>query len=121
MMINELVSIPLEVVALAGAAVGASLTVYRFVIRPVLAWGHKVNSGMDTLLGYPPVLDPGSGRVLKAATPALAQRVEAVEEATLLLAQVLARLEALETWRESLRQSATSPQTAENEQALPGM
>lgn len=71
----------LTFVVLLAAAVGAVYTLWRQVIKPTLQFAAKVNSGMDALLGYPEVLDPGSGDQLKAATPPMAQRVAALEDA----------------------------------------
>lgn len=96
----------LEYLVLIASAVVAVITIYKFAVKPVLAWGKKVNSGMDTLLGYPAVTDPGSGKELKPPTPALALRVDSLEDAMHRLLDLQegqvgfnARLLELELWR----------------------
>lgn len=70
-------------------------------------FGSKVESGMDSLLGYGPVLDPATGRVLQEATPSMAIRVDKIETAILSLAEtqrqivdINNRLTTMEEWRE---------------------
>ena len=63
------------------AALAAFLLIRKVVIKPVMAFVNRIYSGMDTLLGYPAVMDPGSGKELKPPTPALALRVDTLEEA----------------------------------------
>lgn len=67
----------------------------------------KLEAGMDSLLGYGPVLDPATGVVLKEATPSLAVRVDTIEGAIMslaetqrMLADLHVRVEHVESWRD---------------------
>ena len=90
-MIDKLDGVPavLEVLLLllttAAAAWGAWLAIYR----PMRRHFERVNAGMDTLLGYPAVKDPGSGREIQPATPPLAARVYDLEETNKKMADAL--------------------------------
>ena len=71
----------LEFIILLAAAVGGFIALKKSVYNPIKKFSNRVNSGMDTLLGYPAVHDPGSGKELKPPTPPLALRVDTLEEA----------------------------------------
>lgn len=88
------------------AALAAFMLIRKVIIKPVMAFVNRINSGMDTLLGYGAVLDPGSGKQLKPPTPALALRVDTLEEAMNRLIDqqekmldINGRLLELEQWR----------------------
>lgn len=76
------------VVALGGAA-GVLGALWRYVLKPARERGRRLDQGLDTLLGYPPVVDPGSGRELQPATPPLATRVYDLEETNRKMADAL--------------------------------
>lgn len=82
----------LEGVCLVAAAVAAVIALYRTVYCPIRRHFRRVNAGMDTLLGYPEVTDPGSGRVIQDATPPLALRVYDLEQTNSKMADALATL-----------------------------
>ena len=82
----------LNLIIMLGGAAAVIFGLWKSVIKPAKGLYNKVNSGMDTLLGYPPVLDPGSGKELKPATPALALRVDNLEEAQTSIAQAVASM-----------------------------
>lgn len=65
----------------AAAFVTAIGVIWKMVCKPILVWGKRVNNGMDSLLGYGPVTDPGTGKQLQAPTPPMAQRVADLEDA----------------------------------------
>lgn len=107
-MLDLITQVPgwMELVILLAAFIGAVIAIKKTVYNPIKQFNAKVNAGMDTLLGYPAVHDPGSGRQLKAATPALALRVETLEDAMHKLIDnqerllsVTERLQSLEEWR----------------------
>lgn len=113
----------LEFIILLAAAVAGFITLKKTVYNPLREFSNKVNSGMDTLLGYPAVLDPGSGKELKAPTPPLALRVDSLEEAMNRLLDLQEkqigfseRLLDLENWRKEHMQwsEATIKQVQEN-------
>lgn len=111
------------VVVLLGSGVTALGVLWKFVIKPVARFTKRINSGMDTLLGYPEVTDPGSGTVLKAPTPPLAHRVEKVEQAVLLLTETNERILKLEqlhkehvAWSEGWKSGIDSRVTAIEQQ-----
>jgi hypothetical protein len=79
----------LELIVLLGAALGAVITIKKYVWTPIKAFNTKINRGMDTLLGYSPVLDPATGREIQAATPPLANRVYELEKANSQIAEAL--------------------------------
>lgn len=81
----------LELLVLIGAAVGAFLVLRKTIYNPIKGFLDEVSAGMRSLNGYDEVTDPGTGTVLKEATPALAKRVEAVENAVLLLTDIQAK------------------------------
>lgn len=62
------------------------------VYRPLRKHFERVNRGMDTLLGYPPVLDPGSDREIQPATPPLASRVWDLEQTHVQMVEALKTL-----------------------------
>lgn len=70
-------SIPgaLEFLVLLAAGISALLIVKKYVYHPIKYHMDRVNRGMDTLLGYPAVVDPGTGLEIQPETPALAMRV----------------------------------------------
>lgn len=77
-------------------------------IKRAKRFGSKVESGMDSLLGYGAILDPATGAVLKEATPSMAIRVDKIESAILSLAEtqrqiveINVRLTSMEEWRET--------------------
>lgn len=74
-------------------AVGGSLAalgiIYRFAWKPIRAGLAKANQAADSMLGYPEVVDPGTGRVIQQATPPMAHRVYALEEANTKTAHAL--------------------------------
>ncbi|WP_156718158.1 hypothetical protein [Nocardioides sp. Leaf307] len=107
-MLNFLSGVPVigEIIVAIAAAVAAFLLIRKVVILPAITFLKRVNGGMDTLLGYEAVLDPGSGKQLKEATPPLALRVDTLEEALTVLVEnqskmitVHERITALEEWR----------------------
>jgi hypothetical protein len=79
----------LELIVLLGAALGALVTIKKYVWKPIKEFNTKVNRGMDTLLGYAPVLDPATGREIQAQTPPLANRVYGLEVAHAKIADAL--------------------------------
>lgn len=83
--VPPLLEVFLLVVTAAGAAWGAWLAIYK----PLSRHFDRVNAGMDTLLGYPAVKDPGSGREIQPATPPLAARVYDLEETNKKMADAL--------------------------------
>jgi hypothetical protein len=82
----------LELIVLLGAALGAVVTIKKYVWKPIRRFNTKINRGMDTLLGYSPVLDPATGREIQAATPPLANRVYELEKANSKIAEALETL-----------------------------
>ncbi len=80
------------------ALITAVTVIWKKVLKPIIAWFKKINRGMDSLLGYPEVLDR-DGSVLKEETPMLAKRVRAVEEAVLALTE---NTKALTDWARRL-------------------
>lgn len=79
----------LELAVLVASAVAALFALYKTVYTPIRHHFNRVNAGMDTLLGYPAVKDPGSGREIQAATPPLAARVYDLEETNKQMASAL--------------------------------
>lgn len=82
----------LELLVLLSAAVGALFALHRTVYLPTKRHFARVNAGMDTLLGYPAVKDPGSGREIQPATPPLAARVYDLEQANMKMADAMTLL-----------------------------
>lgn len=82
-------------VVLIAAAVAAMFAIYKTVIQPVRRWYNKWDNGMDTLVGYPAITDK-TGTQLKAPTPPLANRVEALEQTILIVANTQNKLSDLE-------------------------
>jgi hypothetical protein len=82
----------LEFIVLLAAAVTGVYTLHKYVWKPIRAFNTKINRGMDTLLGYSPVLDPATGREIQAATPPLANRVYELEKANSQIAEALQTL-----------------------------
>lgn len=81
-----------QAVIVISAFIGAALGIYKKVYLPVSRQLLRFNSGLDTLLGYPAVHDPGTGRELQAATPPLANRVFTLEETNRDISQALTKL-----------------------------
>ena len=90
-MINHLDDVPpmLELFLLAVTAGGTAWALWLGVYKPIRGHMTRVNAGMDTLLGYPAVKDPGSGREIQPATPPLAARVYDLEETNKKMADAL--------------------------------
>lgn len=88
---NHLKDVPaaLEIFLLVVTAAGAAWALWLGVYKPVRRHMTRVNAGMDTLLGYPAVQDPGSGREIQPATPPLAARVYDLEETNKKMADAL--------------------------------
>jgi hypothetical protein len=82
----------LEFLILLAGAVGALYSLHKYVWKPIRAFSQKLNRGMDTLLGYAPVLDPATGRVIQPETPALANRVYELEMSNGKIADALTTL-----------------------------
>jgi hypothetical protein len=87
--IIEGLPIYLDLIILLGGAGTVVATFYRFVLLPSRRHFNRVNAGMDTLLGYPAVKDPGSGREIQPATPPLAARVYDLEATNAKMADAL--------------------------------
>ena len=87
------------VIAVGGFLVALGL-IGKFVVRPMFAQGRKFNQAADTMLGYPEVKDPGTGRVIQVATPPLAHRVYELESAAIKMADAMMSI--AETQREIL-------------------
>lgn len=79
----------LEFIALLAGAVTAFFVLKKAVYEPIKRHFDRVNAGMETLLGYDEVKDPGSGRVIQAATPPLALRVYDLEQTNKAIADAL--------------------------------
>jgi hypothetical protein len=92
-------SVPGMFITLAALA-GALAALHKLVWKPIKGVFTKWNSAMDTLVGYPAVTDPGSGTILKPATPPLAKRVESVEQAVVMLTQIDKTLTEHISWSE---------------------
>lgn len=76
------------IVALGGAC-GVAAGAWRWGVKPARAHFRRVDEGMSTLLGYPEVKDPGSGRVIQPPTPPLAARVYDLEATNRKMADAL--------------------------------
>lgn len=87
------------VIAVGGVIVAIGL-VYKFVFCPLRSQYLKFNRAADTMLGYPEVRDPGTGRVIQKATPALGTRVYELESAAIRMADAMESI--AETQRETL-------------------
>lgn len=88
---NWFESIPavIELFLLLAAGGSAAWGIWMGVYKPLRRHFNRVNAGMDTLLGYPAVKDPGSGREIQPATPPLAARVYDLEETNKKMAEAL--------------------------------
>lgn len=86
--------------------IGAVSPFIRKAIKRTRELNAKLEAGMDSLLGYGPVLDPATGTVLKQATPSMAVRVDTIEDAIktmaetqLVMAELTVRMNHMEEWR----------------------
>jgi|SRR6478735_6061948 len=96
-MMGLIASLPMlaQIIIVTAAVVTAIGVIYKFVWKPIKSVFEKWNSAMDSLVGYPAIHDR-SGTQLKAATPALANRVESLEEAFTIMANTQSKLLDLE-------------------------
>lgn len=95
-----------EFVILLAGFIAAVLAIYKTVVKPARKFLKRWDSAMDTLVGYPAVLDPGTGKELQPPTPPMAQRVATLEDAMTKLLDLQERqmgfnerLLELELWR----------------------
>lgn len=90
-MLNVIGSVPgiLEFIVLLAAAVGGFFALKKYVYAPIKKHFKTVDAGMTTLLGYPEVKDPGSGRTIQPATPPLSARVYDLEATNKKMADAL--------------------------------
>lgn len=79
----------LEIIILIAAAVGAVYTLHKTVWKPLKHVYQRWNSGMDTLLGYDAVKDPGTGKEIQPRTLPLAHRVWELEQTNKKVAEAL--------------------------------
>jgi hypothetical protein len=93
-MLNWLSGVPalLELLILVLTAAGLVWGAWRGIYGPAKRHFNRVNAGMDTLLGYPAVNDPGSGREIQPATPPLAARVYDLEDTNKRMVEALSVL-----------------------------
>lgn len=75
-----------------GAVLSAWALMYKFIWLPTRRWFTKLDSGVNSILGYGPVVDPGTGLVLQAETEPLAVRVKRLEDVQAQTADALSRL-----------------------------
>lgn len=74
----------------------------------VARWHRRLGESADLIIGYPPIVDPATGRELRPAVPGIGERVGRVEES---LEHVVAG--ALEEARNAARASARAAASAE--------
>jgi len=75
-----------------GAVLSAWALMYKFIWLPTQRWFTKLDAGVNSILGYGPVVDPGTGLVLQAETEPLAVRVKRLEDVQAQTADALSRL-----------------------------
>ena len=74
------------------AVLSALALIYKFVLIPTRRWFHKLDSGVNSILGYPAVTDPGTGLVIQPTTEPMAVRVKRLEDAALQTAEALTKI-----------------------------
>lgn len=82
----------LQFVVLLAAAITAVTIFHKYVGSPLLKWFRKLDAGVDSILGYGPVLDPGTGAVIQEETEPLAVRVRRLEDAHVTAAEALRQI-----------------------------
>ena len=74
------------------AVVTAIVGIYKKVVVPVMDLFEKVDEAVDTWNGRPSSIDPNTGQLIKAATPAMATRVLLLEQAQMQTAEALTKI-----------------------------
>jgi len=79
----------LDIIVLVGAAVLAWVTIKKYIVKPIGSKFKKVDRAIDSVLGYPAIVDKGTGREIQPATPSMAERVKDLEDAHIRIANAM--------------------------------
>lgn len=90
----------MDLIVAVGGVLLAIGVIYKLVYLPLASQFTKFNRAADSMLGYPEVKDPGTGRVIQKATPPIGHRVFELESAAIRMADAMESI--AETQRETL-------------------